>query len=301
MDLLPPTPTPVTPQPSLMITIITGLSGAGMTKASRFFEDAGHFLIDNLPPTLLTKFAQLCYDTHGKITKVAIVIDIRGGKFFESMNESLQQLENMGVKVRILFLEAEDGILVRRFSETRRKHPLSSGGRIVDDIKYERKRLAEIRSRADFIINTSDLSSHELYEEIRKIIEHESATQSMSLVIVSFGFKHGIPLDADMVFDVRFLPNPYYVPEMKFLSGLDKPVADFVLGSEVGTQFAGRLKEFLEYLVPQFVQEPKTRVQIAIGCTGGRHRSVALAEYLADTLKHPQVLVSRRHRDLELD
>lgn len=301
MDPLPPAQAPVTPHPTLTMTVITGLSGSGMTKASRLFEDAGHFVIDNLPPTLLSKFAQLCFDTHGKITKVAIVIDIRGGKFFESMNESLQQLENMGVKVRILFLEAEDGVLVRRFSETRRKHPLSSGGRIIDDIKYERKRLAEIRARADFIVNTSDLSSHELYGEIRKIIEYDSSSQSMSLVIVSFGFKHGIPLDADMVFDVRFLPNPYYVPEMKFLSGLDKPVADFVLGSEVGSQFAGRLKDFLEYLIPQFVQEPKTRVQIAIGCTGGRHRSVALAEYLADTLKHPQVLVSRKHRDLELD
>ncbi len=301
MDAASTPPIPVQPQPTLKMTIITGLSGAGKTKASRFFEDAGHFLVDNLPPALLPKFAQLCYDTHGKITRVAIVIDIRGGKFFESMSESLQQLENMGVKVKILFLEAEEDVLVRRFSETRRKHPLSSGGRIIDDIKYERKRLTEIRSKADFVINTSDLSSQELYEEIRKIIEYESASQSMSLVIVSFGFKHGIPLDADMVFDVRFLPNPYYVPEMKFLSGLDKPVADFVLGSEIGMQFMQRLKEFLEYLLPQFVQEPKTRVQVAIGCTGGRHRSVAIAEYLADTLKHPQVLVSRRHRDLELD
>ena len=301
MDAASTPPIPVQPQPTLKMTIITGLSGAGKTKASRFFEDAGHFLVDNLPPALLPKFAQLCYDTHGKITRVAIVIDIRGGKFFESMSESLQQLENMGVKVKILFLEAEEDVLVRRFSETRRKHPLSSGGRIIDDIKYERKRLTEIRSKADFVINTSDLSSQELYEEIRKIIEYESASQSMSLVIVSFGFKHGIPLDADMVFDVRFLPNPYYVPEMKFLSGLDKPVDDFVLGSEIGMQFMQRLKEFLEYLLPQFVQEPKTRVQVAIGCTGGRHRSVAIAEYLADTLKHPQVLVSRRHRDLELD
>lgn len=296
----PPLTPPATPQ-VLMMTIITGLSGAGKTKASRFFEDAGHFLVDNLPPALLPKFAQLCYDTHGKITRVAIVIDIRGGKFFESMSDALQQLENMGVKVRILFLEAEDDVLVRRFSETRRKHPLSSGGRIIDDIKFERKRLAEIRAKADFIVNTSALSSHELYDEIRKIIEHESSSQSMSLVIVSFGFKHGIPLDADLVFDVRFLPNPYYVPEMKYLSGLDKPVADFVLGSEVGMQFLKRLRDFLEYLLPQFVQEPKTRVQIAIGCTGGRHRSVAIAEYLAEALKHPQVLVSRRHRDLELD
>ncbi len=285
---------------NVQIYIITGLSGAGKSQVTHYFEDAGFFCIDNLPPALLPKFADLCLDTHGKISKVAVVIDIRGGKFFESLAKAVRAMKRKGIFSRILFLEASDEVLVRRFSETRRKHPLSAGGRIIDDIASEREMLSEIREKADFVINTSDMTSRELYEEIHKVIEHEASSRRMSLVIVSFGFKFGIPGDSDMIFDVRFLPNPHYVPELKAFSGLDPRVYDFVMNSEIGTEFSARLKSFVEYLLPHFIQEGKSRVQIGIGCTGGRHRSVALAEFLAREIKNDQINISRRHRDLEL-
>ncbi|MBF0500891.1 MAG: RNase adapter RapZ [Candidatus Riflebacteria bacterium] len=284
----------------MQLYVITGISGAGKSQAIHYFEDAGFFCIDNLPPALLPKFAQICGDTHGKITKVAMVIDVRGGEFFDCLFDSLTTVEEMGIRTRILFLEASDEVLVRRFSETRRRHPLSTGGRILEDIQFERRNLAEVRACADFIINTSELSSRELYEEIRRIIEHEASTRKLPLVIVSFGFKYGIPLDADMVFDVRFLTNPFYVPELKNLTGLDTKVSDFVLSSELGAEFGKRMVNFVEFLIPHFVQEAKSRLQIAIGCTGGRHRSVALTEHLAKELKSDQIIISRRHRDLEL-
>jgi UPF0042 nucleotide-binding protein len=282
------------------LTIVTGLSGAGKSQAIKYFEDAGFFCIDNLPPALLPKFMQLCRDTHGKISKVALNIDMRGGEFFESLFDALASLDQMEVKYRILFLEASDEILVRRFSETRRKHPLSSGGRIIEDIQYERRSLADLRDYADLIINTSDMSSRDLYEEIRRVIGHDASSRSLAVVFVSFGFKHGIPLDCDMIFDVRFLTNPFYINELKGFTGLDQRVYDFVLGSEVGSEFAQRLKSFIEYLIPHFIQEAKTRLQIGIGCTGGRHRSVAIAEYLYKEIHLDQVDLSRRHRDLEI-
>lgn len=284
----------------IQLTIITGMSGAGKTQAIRFFEDAGFFCVDNLPPTLLPKFIQLCLDTHGKISKAALNIDIRGGQFFESLFDSLKCLDRMGIKYRILFLEASDEVLVRRFSETRRKHPLSSGGRIIEDIAYEKRSLAALREIADFIINTSDLSSKELYEEIRRIIGHDASSRLMSVIFISFGFKYGIPVDCDLIFDVRFLINPYYISELKEFSGLDKRVSDFVIGSELGGEFVEKLKNFLEYLIPHFVNESKTRLQIGIGCTGGRHRSVAIAEYLYQEIKVDQAEAYRRHRDLEI-
>jgi UPF0042 nucleotide-binding protein len=286
---------------NIQVVIVTGLSGAGKSHAMHYFEDAGFFCIDNLPPALVAKFAQLCQDTHGKVSKIALTIDIRGGEFFNALFDALKGLEQMGIRYRILFLEASDEVLVRRFSETRRRHPLSSGGRIVDDIQYERKILSELREVADFVINTSELVSRELYEEIRRIIEYDASTRKLSLVIISFGYKYGLPLDCDLIFDVRFLPNPYYVNELKGLSGVDQKVYDFVVNSEIGSLFSQRLKDFIEFLIPHFIQEPKSRVQIGIGCTGGRHRSVAIAENLYRMLKdHEHVEVSRRHRDLEL-
>lgn len=285
---------------NIQFYVISGLSGAGKSQAIHYFEDAGFFCIDNLPPALLPKFAQLCRESHGKIAKVALTIDVRGGEFFDALFDSLANIDQMGIRYRILFLEASEEVLVRRFSETRRKHPLSSGGRISEDIQYERKSLTELRECADFIINTSDMSSKELYEEIRRIIEYEAATRRMSVIIISFGFKYGVPLDCDMIFDVRFLPNPFYINELKALSGADPKVYEYVLNSEMGAEFATRLKGFIEYLIPHFIQEPKTRLQIGVGCTGGRHRSVAFAEFLFRELKHDMVEISRRHRDLEL-
>ncbi|MBI3037620.1 RNase adapter RapZ [bacterium] len=283
----------------MQITIITGMSGAGKTQAMHYFEDAGHFCVDNLPPALLPKFAQLCMDTQGKISQLAVVIDIRGGEFFHSLFQTLDTLKQLSIPYRILFLEASDEVLVRRFSETRRKHPLSTGGRISDDIDFERKKMAAIRSDATFIIDTSCINSRELYEEIRKVLETEVASKRLTVIVVSFGFKYGIPLDSDLVFDVRFLPNPFYIPELKESNGLDERVYNNVINSAGGAEFARRLKEFIEYLIPQFIHEPKSRVQIAIGCTGGRHRSVAFAEFLFRELKGEQLVVLRQHRDLE--
>ncbi|MBF0543710.1 MAG: RNase adapter RapZ [Candidatus Riflebacteria bacterium] len=284
----------------IQLYVITGLSGAGKSQAIHYFEDSGFFCIDNIPPALLTKFAQIARDTHGKITRIAVVIDIRGGELFETLFEALTGVEEMGIRSRIVFLEASDELLVRRFSETRRKHPLSSGGRIIEDINYERRILSEVRNCADFVINTTDMNPHDLYDEIRRIIEHEASMRKLPLILVSFGFKYGIPIDSDMIFDVRFLPNPYYVPEMKNLTGMDQRVYEFVLHSEMGSEFSIRLKNFIEYLIPQFLQESKSRVQIGIGCTGGRHRSVAITEFLAKELTSEHVAISRRHRDLEI-
>ncbi len=280
--------------------IITGMSGAGKSQAIRYFEDAGFFCVDNLPPALLPKFAQLCDDTHGKIQRIAVVTDIRGGEFFATLFEALATLDEMAIQYRIVYLEAEDDVLVRRFSETRRRHPLSSGGQISDDIAYERRSLTEVRERADFVINTTVLTSRDLYEEIRRIIEQEIKIKRLSLIFVSFGFKHGVPIDSDMVFDLRFLPNPHYVPELKPFTGLDPKVFDYVMGFQASQEFLKRLTDFIEYLLPQFVQEGKTRLQIGIGCTGGRHRSVAFAEHFYKTIRHDAVDVYRRHRDLEL-
>lgn len=284
----------------IQMYIITGLSGAGKTQTIRIFEDAGFFCMDNFPPALLPKFSQLCQDTHGKINKIALTIDIRSRAFLEHLFEAMDSIKGLGVNSRILYLEASDEVLVRRFSETRRKHPLSSGGSIMEDIRFERETLSEIRDRADYVVNTSALTAKDLYEEIRRLIEHESVSRLMSLIFISFGFKYGVPLDCDMIFDVRFLPNPFYIPEMKGSTGLDPSVYSFVLDSEIGSQFASRLKSFIDFLIPHFLQEPKSRVQIGIGCTGGRHRSVAFAEYLHREIKHPHVENSRRHRDLEI-
>lgn len=285
---------------NIELIIITGLSGAGKSQAAKYFEDAGFFCMDNLPPALLPKFLQLCRESQGKISKAAVVIDIRGGTFFDNFFEMLEALDEIKASYRILFLEASEEVLVRRFSETRRKHPIGQGGMIIEDIRYERKLLAEVRDRAEIIINTSEMMPKDLYEEIRKFIEHSASIRLMAMVIVSFGFKFGIPLDCDMVFDVRFLPNPHYIPSMKHLSGIDQSVSDYVLGCEIGTLFAEKLKGFIEFLIPQFLQEPKTRIQIGIGCTGGRHRSVTLAEFLFKEIKHDRVILSRKHRDLEL-
>ncbi|HNV68702.1 MAG TPA: RNase adapter RapZ [Candidatus Ozemobacteraceae bacterium] len=288
------------PQDRVNLTIVSGLSGAGKSQAMHYFEDAGYFCIDNLPPALLPKFVELCKDTHGKIKSLAVGIDTRGGEFFQNLFDALATVKELGFTYRILFLDATDEVLVRRFSETRRRHPLSSGGRILDDIQYERRTLSELRESADVVINTSDLTARELYEEIRRFIEHDSTSRKFPVVIVSFGFKHGVPLDCDLMFDVRFLPNPYYLPEMKNLTGIDEQVYHYVTQSELGAEFGAKLLSFIEYLIPHFIQEGKSRLQIAIGCTGGRHRSVAFAEFLYREMQKDHILLSRRHRDLDL-
>lgn len=280
------------------LLIITGLSGAGKTTASHFYEDAGYYCMDNVPPTLLPQFIEVCIKTNESIKKLAVVIDARGGSFFEDLLTSIETLKKMNISVSILFLEASENTLIRRFSETRRKHPLNKGGRINDDINKEKALLGEIRDKADFIIDTTSINGRELQEQLRKFSEGLVGPRTMSVVFVSFGFKYGIPLDCDLIFDVRFLPNPYYVDELKKLTGSDKAVKDYIYANEVAVEYAKRLKDFIEFQIPHFVNEPKTRLQIGIGCTGGRHRSVAFAEYLYENVKSENIHKSLTHRDI---
>lgn len=282
----------------IQLIIITGMSGAGKTTASHFFEDAGYFCMDNVPPALLPKFIQICLESNGSMNKLAVVIDARGGSFFHNLFSAVEDIKQMKVQVKILFLEASDNTLIHRFSETRRKHPLNKGGRVSDDIKEERRILETTRSKADYVIDTSMLTGRELQEELRTFSVEKIGSKSMSVVFVSFGYKHGIPEDCDLIFDVRFLPNPFYVPELKHLTGADKAVYDYVFSSKIAEQYAKRLRGFIEFQIPLFISEPKTRLQIGIGCTGGHHRSVAFAEYLFRTISDPRIATSVIHRDI---
>jgi UPF0042 nucleotide-binding protein len=283
----------------LQLIVITGLSGAGKTTASHFFEDAGYFCMDNVPPALLPKFINISLESNGKLSKIAVVIDTRGGSFFKDFFAAIDQVKNLGVTVKILYLEATEDALIRRFSETRRKHPLNTGSdRIIDSIRQERSMLEEARARSDFILDTTNRNGRELQDEIRKIAREYVTNQSMSVVFLSFGFKHGIPIDCDLVFDVRFLPNPYYNPELKNLTGVNPEVYDYVFSSDLAQQFGQKLQDMINFLIPCFLNEPKTRLQIGIGCTGGRHRSVAFAEYLFKKISHENIVSSRVHRDL---
>lgn len=283
---------------SIQLIIITGMSGAGKSTASHFFEDAGYFCMDNVPPALLSKFIQICLESNGSLNKLAVVIDARGGSFFQDLFAAIDEIKKLKVQVKILFLEASDNTLIRRFSETRRKHPLNKGGRVSDDIKEERRILEMTRAKADYIIDTSLFTGRELQEELRKFSQEQISPKSMSVVFVSFGYKHGIPEDCDLIFDVRFLPNPFYVPELKHLTGADEAVYNYVFSSKIAEQYAQRLRGFIEFQIPLFISEPKTRLQIGIGCTGGHHRSVAFAEYLFRTISDYRIATSVIHRDI---
>ncbi|RKD30116.1 RNase adapter RapZ [Thermohalobacter berrensis] len=277
--------------------IITGLSGAGKSQAMKVMEDIGFYCMDNLPPALLPKFADLCFQSKRSINKVAIVADIRGGKFFNDLFHSLEILEKQGFKYRILFLDASDEVLIKRFKETRRQHPLSPEGRIIDGLKSEREKLKEVRKKADNIIDTTNLTVGMLKEEIRKIFLEGKETENLTISILSFGFKHGIPLDADLVFDVRFLPNPHYIEELKEFTGNDKRVRNYVMNWDQTKQFVEKLIDLINFLIPYYIKEGKTQLVIAIGCTGGKHRSVTIANVLYENLKEKEYRVIIDHRD----
>lgn len=286
----------------MRFVIVTGLSGAGKTQAIRNLEDLGYFCVDNLPPTLIPKFAEACYQTDGKIDKIALVIDIRGGKFFDNLFESLKHLTSEGYRYEILFLDASDEVLVKRFKESRRKHPLAPDGRIINGILLERNKLREVKDRADNIIDTSKLATRELREEITKIYAEEGQMETeLMITVLSFGFKYGIPVDSDLVFDVRFLPNPYYIPELKRYSGNDEPVRDYVMGFQETKEFIGKLEDMLSFLIPSYLKEGKRQLIVSIGCTGGRHRSVTIANSIFNKLKDCGYKVNIDHRDIEED
>lgn len=286
----------------MRFVIVTGLSGAGKTQAVRCLEDLGFFCVDNLPPTLIPKFAEACYQTDGKIDKIALVIDIRGGKFFDDLFESLKYLKLQQYQYEILFLDASDEVLVKRFKETRRKHPLSPEGRLINGISLERNRLKEVKTRADQIIDTSRLSTRELRDKMLKIFSENGQIESeLMITIVSFGFKYGIPVDSDLVFDVRFLPNPFYIPELKKFSGNEQPVRDYVMGHDVTREFLAKLDDMLEFLIPSYLKEGKRQLIISIGCTGGRHRSVTMANEIHEKLISNGHKATVDHRDIEED
>lgn len=278
--------------------IITGMSGAGKSEAMRFFEDLGYFCVDNLPPALISKFAHLCTKSGGKIVKVALVIDIRGGSFFDALTEELVTLEKEGINFKILFLEASDEALVNRYKESRRRHPIKDQGSILDAIKEERKLLEELRGRASMILDTTSLSLQQLKGKIKESFITAEELLPLSISLVSFGFKYGLPIDADVVIDVRFLPNPNYVPSLKYLTGKDEPVREFIFHWPAAKSFSSRFHSLIEFLLPQYSNEGKSHLKIAIGCTGGRHRSVAFVERLYNFLKEESYPLHVEHRDI---
>ena len=282
--------------------IVTGLSGAGKSEATNTLEDMGYFCVDNLPPKLIKKFAEVCKQSQGSIDKVALVMDIRGGIFFDDLFESLRELEKDQFKYEILFLDATDEVLVKRFKEKRRSHPLAPGGRVITGIELERQKLREVKDKADVIIDTSKYAIKDLREEMaRKFGDKEMPEKQMAITILSFGFKYGIPVDSDLVFDVRFIPNPFYIPELKPFSGNDEPVKNYVMDQIETQTFLEKANDMFEFLIPNYQKEGKRQLIISIGCTGGRHRSVAIANSIYETLHSNNHDVYVEHRDIKED
>lgn len=277
--------------------IITGLSGAGKSQVINCMEDMGYYCVDNLPPALLTKFVELSLQSEGKVDKVALVIDVRGGEFFLDLSHALDEMQDNAVPYEIVFLEAADDVLIRRFKESRRRHPLAGDASLLESIRTERVMLEELRGRANLVIDTSDLSPLELKTKLQSIF-CERNTRGFFVNIISFGYKLGIPIDTDIVIDVRFLTNPFYNPTMRNLTGEDREVIDFVLGSPVTKSFMRRFINLLKFLIPHYINEGKTNLAVAIGCTGGQHRSVVLADYAAKKIRNLGYKVVVRHRDI---
>lgn len=280
--------------------IVTGLSGSGKSEAMRALEDMGFYCVDNLPPTLIPKFAELCYQSNSTIDKVALGIDVRGRKFFEALHESLNTLRKDKYPFEVLYLDCADDILLKRYKMTRRNHPLAINRQIPEGIKMERTILEPLKEIADCIVDTSNMKPKDLKEEISKIYANGEVNNNLTISVVSFGFKHGIPSDSDLVFDVRFLPNPYYVDELRSKTGEEQDVRDYVMNSDISHQFYEKLLDMINFLVPQYIEEGKHHLVISIGCTGGRHRSVTISNLISDELMKQGYRVVKKHRDFML-
>jgi RNase adapter protein RapZ len=280
--------------------VITGFSGAGKSQAMATFEDAGYFCVDNLPPEMIGSLADLFGHEGSKVERAAVASDVRGGAYFDGLVKVLDDLDGRGVQYRLLYLEASDPVLINRFKETRRRHPLADGGSVEAALRDERELLAPLRERADVCIDTSDLSASRLRKVVAdKMLPHGKIGR-LSVTFMTFGFKHGSPRDADLTFDVRFLPNPHYESELRELTGLDDPVIDYVEGSDGIAEFYGRLTPLLDYLLPAYEREGKNHLTVGIGCTGGRHRSVVIAEHLARIYgARDDLLIDVVHRDVD--
>jgi len=285
--------------PALRFVIITGMSGAGRSYAIKCFEDLGYFCVDNLPTTLIPTFAELCAHSIRDMRLIALGVDIREGEYLAHLMETLAELRAQGHKPEVLFLEAAEETLVRRYQETRRRHPLAADGSVLEGIRAERRALANLRESADQIIDTTGLSVHQLKERLVEGYGPQGPRDALTVSLMSFGFKHGAPYDADLVFDVRFLPNPHFVEDLKRLDGRDAPVEEFVMSFEESRQLLAKIEDLLRFLLPLYRREGKAYLTIALGCTGGRHRSVTLVELLRRSLEGAGLAPVVRHRDID--
>lgn len=282
----------------LELIIITGLSGAGRSEVVKCFEDMGYFCVDNLPPAFLLNLVDLFSLPGSKVKNLAAVSDVRGQEYFPQLYQVLDELSERNVKHQIIFLEASDEVLVRRFKETRRRHPLAEEGEIIEEIARERRLLEKLKGQADMIIDTSGLAIYELRDKLRTSFLGSAKERSMRITVMSFGYKYGIPLDADMVMDIRFLPNPHYEPALREHTGQDEQVRKFILSQSESKRFLNYFEKLLKFLLPHYIKEGKTHFLIALGCTGGTHRSVTLSEEIARFLKKQGYFVTVHHRDL---
>ncbi len=294
-------PTEVAIAKQVTLVVITGHSGAGKSEAIAAFEDGGYFCVDNLPPRMIAGLGELFRHEGSGVERAAIVSDVRGGDYFEELVQVLDDLEAEGLRPMVLFLEADEEVLLDRYKETRRRHPLAPEGRIVEGIRAERELLAPLRARADKVMNTSDLTGAELRRQITEELLGQEETGKLALTLLTFGFKNGPPRDADLTLDVRFLPNPHYVDDLRPKTGMDAEVREYVEQGTQAGEFYGRLLPLLEFLVPAYVAEGKSHLTIAVGCTGGRHRSITVADRIRrDLASREDVIVRVKHRDAEL-
>ena len=285
----------------MRFVIVTGMSGAGKSTTLKTLEDIGYFCVDNLPIQLIMRFAEIAYAKDNDINNVAIGVDIRSGVYLEQLSECLEQLKASQYNYEILFLDSNDDVLIKRYKETRRNHPLARNGRVEDGIKIERSRIAFLRKEADYIIDTTSLLTRELKAELDKIFIENAEYNNFIINVVSFGFKYGIPRDADLVFDVRFLPNPYYDLELRPLTGNDEAIQNFVMQFDEAKEFMNKIVDRLEFLIPNYIKEGKNGLVVAVGCTGGTHRSVTLANGIFKELEALPYSVRIVHRDIEKD
>ncbi len=284
----------------MRFVVVTGMSGSGKSTALKMLEDTGFYCVDNLPVSLIEKFVDLISMPNSEINKVALGLDARAGQALAEADEVLTKLKEKGYDIEILFLEADAKVLIKRYKETRRVHPLAADGRVEDGIAKERRILEKLKKKADYVIDTTHLLTRELKEELDRIFIKDEEYNNLIITVMSFGFKHGIPADADLVFDVRFLPNPFYIDELKHQTGNDKPVQEYVMSFPESEIFLDKLTDMLGFLIPNYVKEGKYRLVIGIGCTGGKHRSVTLANALYDRMKDKgKYGIKIYHRDVE--
>ena len=279
------------------LLIVTGMSGSGKTQACRHLEDLGYFCVDNLPPVFIPKFAELCAHSAGHVGKVVLVVDTRSREFFDTFVHVLEDMDRDDQEYELLFMDASDAAIIRRYKETRRRHPMAPSSRITEGITKERERLAPVRAKATYIIDTSELKKNELKDKIVRLFGNSDG-EKMGINVLSFGFKFGMPLDADMVLDVRFLPNPFYIESMRHKSGVVPEVAEYIEQWPVTQEFEAKLDAMIDFLVPQYIKEGKSQLVIAVGCTGGMHRSVYIAKHIFDFLGTRGYQATLEHRDL---